>query len=290
VSADFVFNRITETSDKYDPEGRVVRSSQTREETSATETRDNQVTVGNEIPGGGAQRGSAAPAENNTPPREQNRKSEEIVNYEISKTTKTEVIEGGRVNRISVAVLVDGVYGKNDRGDVVYEPRTKEEIEQIAALVRTAIGFDQKRGDQVEVVNLRFAETQATPINEPGGFLAGMQFTKDDIMRAIELGVMGLLGLVVLLMVVRPLVKRMLAPEAPAVAALPAGGTQLTDVLAAVESIKAEPSETARKIDIAQIQGQVHAQSVQKVGELADRNPNEAVSIIRQWMTETHAS
>ena len=51
VSADFDFNRVTQTSDKYDPEGRVVRSSQTREETSATESRDNQVTVGNEIPG-----------------------------------------------------------------------------------------------------------------------------------------------------------------------------------------------------------------------------------------------
>jgi len=57
-------------------------------------------------------------------------------------------------------------------------------------------------------------------------------------------------------------------------------------LLGAVENMKAEPSETARKIDIAQIQGQVHAQSVQKVGELADKNPSEAVSIIRQWMSE----
>jgi flagellar M-ring protein FliF len=154
-------------------------------------------------------------------------------------------------------------------------------------LVRTAIGFDQKRGDQVEVVNLRFAETPATPITEPSGWLGALQFTKDDIMRAIEMVVMGLLGLVVLLMVVRPLVRRMLAPESQAIAALPASG-QLVDALAAAENI--EPSETARKIDIAQIQGQVHAQSVQKVGELADKNPSEAVSIIRQWMNEPHAA
>ena len=123
------------------------------------------------------------------------------------------MIEGGRVNRISVAVLVDGTYGKNDKGDITYQPRSKEEIDQIAALVRTAIGFDQKRGDQVEVVNLRFAETPATPISEPSGWLAALQFTKDDIMRAIEMVVMGLLGLVVLFMVVRPLVRRVLAPE-----------------------------------------------------------------------------
>ena len=90
-------------------------------------------------------------------------------------------------------------------------------------------------------------------------------------------------------MVVRPLVRRVLAPEAQAVAALPASGL-LADALGAVENMKAEPSETAKEIDIAQIQGQVHAQSVQKVGELADKNPSEAVSIIRQWMNEPNAA
>jgi flagellar M-ring protein FliF len=291
VNADFDFNRVTQTSDKYDPEGRVVRSSQTREETSATNERENQVTVGNEIPGGGNQRPGQPPPEANGAAKDQSRKSEEIVNYEISRTTKTEVIEGARVNRISVAVLVDGTYGKNDKGDIVYQPRSKEEIDQIAALVRTAIGFDQKRGDQVEVVNLRFAETPATPITEPTGWMAALQLTKDDLMRAIEMTVMGLLGLVVLLMVVRPLVRRVLAPEQRPLA-LPAGAgdAQLAEALAAEAAKAAEPSPTAKMIDIAQIQGQVHAQSVQKVGELADKNPSEAVTIIRQWMSESSAA
>ena len=73
--------------------------------------------------------------------------------------------------------------------------RAKEEIDRIAALVRTAIGFDAKRGDQVEVVNLRFAETPAIPISEPAGWMSYLQFTKDDIMRGAEKGVMVLLGL-----------------------------------------------------------------------------------------------
>ncbi|MGD0027169.1 MAG: flagellar basal-body MS-ring/collar protein FliF, partial [Xanthobacteraceae bacterium] len=220
LTADFDFNRITQTSDKYDPEGRVVRSSQTREETSAAgDGRGNQVTVGNEIPEGARRQTSAS--ETNAVPRDESRKSEEIVNYEISKTTKTEVIEGGRINRISVAVLVDGTYSKNDKGEVTYQPRSKEEIDQIAALVRSTIGFDQKRGDQVEVVNLRFAEPLANPISEPSGWLSALRFSKDDIMRAIEMVVMGLLGLVVLLMVVRPLVRRIIAPEEGAVPALP---------------------------------------------------------------------
>ena len=292
VSADFDFNRVTQTSDKFDPDGRVVRSSQTREESSGTDNRDNQVTVGNEVPGNNNQKqgpSADANANANAASHDQSKKSEEIVNYEISKTTKTEVIEGGRVNRISVAVLVDGTYAKNDKGDITYQPRSKEEIDQIASLVRTAIGFDQKRGDQVEVVNLRFAETPATPITEPSGWLAALQFTKDDIMRAIEMVVMGLLGFVVLLMVVRPLVRRVLAPEDRALVAFPAGDA-MDAALKKAEAASAEPSPTAKMIDIAQIQGQVHAQSVQKVGELADKNPREAVSIIRQWMNESQAA
>ena len=67
-------------------------------------------------------------------------------------------------------MLVDGSYAKNDKGESVYQPRAKEELDRIAALVRTAIGFDQKRGDQIEVVNLRFAEAPAAPIQEPAGW------------------------------------------------------------------------------------------------------------------------
>ena len=299
VAADFDFNRVTQTSDKYDPEGRVVRSSQTREETSATnDGKENQVTVGNEIPAGQRQ---AAPGADSAAARDESRKSEEIVNYEISKTTKTEVLEGGRLNRVSVAVLVDGTYGKNDKGESTYQPRSKEELDQIATLVRSAIGFSQKRGDQVEIVNLRFAETAATPITEPSGWLSAFQFTKDDIMRAIEMVVMGLLGFVVVFMVVRPLVRRIITPDERAVPALPLGGAlgdappidpglPAIPAIANGDPLKTDLNQTSKMIDLAQVQGQVHAQSVQKVGEIADKNPGETVSIIRQWLHESAAA
>jgi flagellar M-ring protein FliF len=290
LAADFDYNRITQTTDKYDPEGRVLRSSQTREESSATtEGREGQVSVGNELPGASRQAEGAAAA------RDQNKKSEEIVNYEISRTTKTELVEGGRINRISVAVLVDGNYGKNDKGEATYQERQKEELDRIGALVRSAIGFDQKRGDQVEVVNLRFADTPTTAIVEPAGWLSFLQFTKDDMMRGIELLVMLLLGIIVLLFVVRPLVRRALTPELPALpTSVTVTGPLPAEVKAAIAAsehteIKAAPSATAKMIDIAQVQGQVHAQSVQKVGELADKNPHETVAIIRQWLHENAA-
>ena len=219
--------------------------------------------------------------------KDQSKKTEETNNYEISHTTKTEVTEAGRVNQISVAVLVDGSYAKNEKGEMVYQERSKEQLERIATLVRSAIGFDQKRGDQVEVVNLKFAEAPAiVPIAEPSGLLGMLQFTKDDVMYVIELGVMMLLSLVVLFMVIRPLVRRILASEVvPALAdgAAPA----LTDGSAAAGAAgQSLVPGTPSLIDVAQVQGQVHAQSVHRVGELAERNPNETAAIIRQWLTE----
>jgi flagellar M-ring protein FliF len=328
ITADFDLNRITQTSDKFDPDGRVVRSSQTREESSASggENKSAPVSVGNELPG------AAKPAEASAPAGDQNRKTEEIVNYEISRTTKTEVTEAGRVNRVSAAVLVDGNYSKNDKGEVAYQPRPKEEIDRITALVRTAIGFDAKRGDQVEVVNLRFAETPPMPITEPTGWMSYVSFTKDDIMRFAEQGVMVVLGLLVLLFVVRPLVLRVVTPEGAvaggAMAASAAGAagvagamgvpgamggmsvppaTVMTasnvmpasnvsgsnsstniSIVGSGESV-AISNRTSAMIDVAKVQGQVHAQSVQKVGELAEQNPPEAVSIIRSWLHEEAA-
>ena len=284
LSADFDYNKITQTSDKFDPEGRVLRSSQTREEQSASGVENGQVTVNNELPG-------TQPSNNgSSQTRDQSKKTEETNNYEISRTTKTEVTEGGRVNRISVAVLVDGSYSKSENGELVYKERSKEELDRIAALVRSAIGFDQKRGDQVEVVNLKFAEApQMAPISEPTGFLAMLQFNKDDVMYVIELGVMMLLGLVVLFMVVRPLVKKILASEE--IAALAAAVAPVAEATPAAAGLPGQAllpgtSSTAQLIDVAQVQGQVHAQSVHRVGELADRNPNETVAIVRQWLTE----
>jgi flagellar M-ring protein FliF len=281
LSADFDYNKVTQTSDKFDPEGRVLRSSQTREESSATAENTGQVTVNNELPGN---QGNGAA----TPARDQSKKSEETNNYEISHTSKTEVTEAGRVNRISVAVLVDGSYAKNEKGEMVYSERSKEQLDRIAALVRSAIGFDQKRGDQVEVVNLKFAEAPIIPpVAEPAGLLGMLQFTKDDVMYVIELGVMMLLSLVVLFMVIRPLVRRILASEEVAALISDHSLPALTDGSETGGPGQGLiPGATATLIDVAQVQGQVHAQSVHRVGELAERNPNETATIVRQWLSE----
>lgn len=297
INADFDLNRITETTNKYDPNGRVIRSSQTREETDSSGSHTKvggAVSVSAQLPNNGGSGQSGASGDST-------HKTEEVVNYEISHTSKTEIIEPGRVKRISAAVLVDGVYTKGANGKMVYQPRSKQELARITALVRSAIGFDTKRGDQVEVVNLRFARPTPIPINQPTGWMAKLNFTKADIMRAADLGVMALLGLLVLLMVVRPLVRRIITPEG-----MDAGKTGRAGVAGAlgvneennnaakVQVVSSEEkvaisNRTSEMIDIAQVHGQVHAKSVQKVGELADQNPHETVSIIRSWLHEDAA-
>ena len=112
-------------------------------------------------------------------------------------------------------------------------------------------------------------------------------------MYVIELGVMMLLSLVVLFMVIRPLVKRILTSEE--VASLTGDGSlpALTDGSGQSgvtgQNLVPGPNATAQMIDVAQVQGQVHAQSVHRVGELAERNPNETATIVRQWLAEPAA-
>jgi flagellar M-ring protein FliF len=301
VSATLDANRIESRSETYDPESKVIRSSQNRTENSATTDGANgAVTVGNELPGAQAGQG----AQQNQ--KDASSKNEEVVNYEISRTTRTEVLEGGRVKRLSVAVLVDGNYTRNGT-EVAYQPRSGEELDRIGQLVRMAMGYDEARGDKVEVVNLRFAEAPQAIVELPEQSLMQqlLSFTKEDLIRFAELGVISLLTLIVLMVVVRPLLKQALAPD-PGTRSIP---SFMRDGLALVQSdgtgdpaspravmgpdgmreldVEA-PSE--RMLAVAQIKGQLKAQSVEKIGALVSQNPADSVAVLRGWIHEKSAA
>jgi len=306
VRAEMDNTKSTVTADTFDPEGRVVRSTQTREESSqSSQPVDQTVSVGNQIPNGAAAQAQTPAA---TGPKDASNKTEEVVNYEISRTTRTEVKDAGRLKRISVAVLVDGVYTQSANGDAAYAPRSQEELDRIGALVRSAVGFDQARGDVLEVVNLRFA---TMPASQSAGDAPGMfDFSRDDLMRWAELGVLAQLTVLVLLVVVRTLVRKALSPDRVMLVANGAGGVSIvgagdaggaggvvqltaggTPALASPDgSIAGLPAgtdaEAAQRIAIAELSGRVQSQSVQRIGELVQNNPNETVAIIRQWLQE----
>jgi flagellar M-ring protein FliF len=282
VAAEMDFNRVQQTQESFDPESRVVRSTQTRNENNVSnEARDGQVTINNELPGANGQNNNAAN-------REASQKNEETVNYEISKTVRTEVIEGGRVKRLSVAVLVDGNYARGANGQSEYQARAPEELERINALVRSAIGFDQRRGDTIEVINLRFAEAPpVSDIKELTMFERLFSFSKDDTFRMLELGVLGLVTIFVFLFVVRPLMATISAPDKAAKTVVVQGPNgQMVTVAAppALSGPEIPPTETEKMIEMSQINGAIQARSIEKVGEVASKNPQETVAILRQWI------
>jgi flagellar M-ring protein FliF len=281
VAAELDFNRITETSDTFDPDGQVVRSSQSRSEnTSSSQAKtNNAVSVGEALPG--AELDAAADGN-----KQEAETSEEVVNYEISKTTRTEVIEAGGVKKISVAVLVDGLYQESTDGQTEYAARDPQQLEQIATLVRSAVGFDQSRGDVVEVVNLRFAAVQDA--QDLGADNAGMfDFDQSDYFRMAEIGVTLMLGLMVLFFVARPLVNKVLAPadeRAPsgAVAALASPEAAIQADGSAAEVDSSDP----HSIEKALIAGAVQDRSLEKIGQLVEEHPDAAATIVRNWLTE----
>lgn len=298
VSATLDSNRIESRSETFDPESKVIRSSQNRTENSASnEAQNGAVTVGNELPGAQQQ------GQNAQNQRDVSAKNEEVVNYEISRTTRTEVLEGGRVKKLSVAVLVDGSYTRGQGSELGYQPRSPEELERINQLVRTAVGFDQARGDKVEVVNLRFAEAPpaVADLTEQTMMQQLMSFTREDVIRLVEMGVISLLTLIVLMVVVRPLLKQVLASDKSlrpiptfmrnGVAMIQDDGTgdparpRVIGPNGEVTAVEVEaPSE--RMLAIAQIKGQLKAQSVEKIGAMVTQNPADTVAVLRGWIHE----
>lgn len=275
VTAEMDFNRVSETSERFDPEGRVVRSTSSSEGTSSSGQSGQGATAGANVPDAGATPSSSGGGDSNNT-------SQETVNYEISRTTRTEVSEGGRIRRLSVAVAVDGVTTPGEgEAAAAYAPRSEEEMQRLLSLVRSAVGYNAERGDIVEVVNAQFARTAASGAEAaaPGMFDLG----SFDVMRIIEIVAALIASLAFVFFVLRPLIGGLMrggqnAAGAPGVPALAGPG----GAAAALPSPDMDEPEAA--IDIAQIQGRVRASSVKKVAEVVDKHPEESVQIIRGWL------
>lgn len=279
VSAELDMNRLTRTSENFDPNGQVVRSAQTRDLNNNSQGAANggQVSVANELPGASANQGDSSGA------TEQSATTEETINYEISKTTQTEVIEAGAIKRLSVAVVVDGLYTTNAAGVPEYTARSTAELEQIRALVSSAIGYDLSRGDQLEVLNMKFAERPELSFEPSESSL--FDFTRDDMFAAIEMAVTLLIGLALVFFVMRPLVKKVLEPdETPmlvtAQEAVDASGKHVDGPGSLEEEAREAWLDDARSLGKAQVE------AIERVGTLVQENPKQASMIIRNWLME----
>ena len=292
VSADIDFDRIVTNSETYDPNGQVARSIQTgeeKEQSTEKEGKDN-TSAANNLPGANA----------NQTANGSNRiidKTDETDNYEISKTVQNHVKETGKINKLSVAVLVDGNYAPDKDGKEIYTPRSDDERKQLDTLVKSAIGFDDKRGDKVDIVNMRFiaGEEGATS----GGWL---EIIKQSLQPIIQTLVFGGVAILIILFVVRPLVNRiiettMAAAQQSEAAAEPipafataTGGLTTTAAPPRAQAMPgmttaSEPAEEEASVDISRVTGRVKSSTVSRLNELVDKNPDEALNVIRQWVS-----
>lgn len=189
------------------------------------------------------------------------------------------------LKRLSVAVLVDGVYEPQPEGAPKFRERTPEELQRLTALVRGAVGADERRGDRVELVSMRFAASEAEMPQAAGGFL---NLSPALTARLIESGVYALIVLLALLLVARPLVRRITVLPA-ATAALPAAGAAAAAVaLDAPEGRPALPPAEGdggeAMISLTQVDGQIRASSISRLGELVDTYPDETLALVRRWL------
>jgi flagellar M-ring protein FliF len=276
VTADMNYNHTSETSETFDPDSKVVRSTQTVEQNSSdANSTSNAASIANSLPN---QSGSGA---DNT--KSSSGRTEETTNYEISKTTKTSTVDGGTVRKLSVAVVVDGTRD----GD--YRPRTPAEMRQIEALVKSAIGFDSARGDLVQVTSMAFARIDTPSATAAPTPLLGLD--SSYWFKIIEVGILSLTALLIGLFVARPLIQRMFAPVSyataqaarPVAAQLPAPQTAQGESAASAAPQQLSPPRE-NMIDISRIEGQVRESSVRKVGEVVQAHPEEALAILRTWL------
>lgn len=289
VVVDLNFDRISTNEELFDPETQVLRSTQLVEENSTErEPPSAEVSVQNNLPG------ISGELLEGDQPTAQSSRVEEVANYEISKTIRNVVREVGEVKKLSIAVLVDGNYTTTEEGDRIYEPRTQEELDKIADLVKSAVGYDASRGDMIEVTNMKFATIDTGEDLADDTKLFG--FERADLLDAAEIITVAIMVILVILLVIQPMVSRILAAE----------DTGEEDLETELLSGRTNPALAGPKfgpdgeyqtgmggsesdetmIDMQQVEGKVKASSVKRVEDIVETYPSETVSVLRSWMSQ----
>jgi len=284
------FDRVNETNESYNPDQQVVRSTQTSTDKSTSTEAEKTVSVANNLPNadaGGSQNGT------------QDQKQDETTNYEIGKTVRTLVREQPQIARISLAVMVDGTMQPGKDGKPVWAERSPDDLARIKRLVQSAIGFDEKRGDTVEVVSMRFATADEGAAQAPLGVF-GLGLEKADILGLAQSAILAVVVTLALIFVLRPMALRLSAvtpggmlgadpllmgADGVTLALADGGGgmSMLGGGGAAMGSHALITDESM--VNVQNIEGQLRASAMRKLTELVQQHPEASLSIMRSWMT-----
>ncbi len=260
VNADMDFDKVVKTEELYDPDSQVVRSEQTTTESS----------IGTAPPGGVPGVESLLPGEEGAPEPTQGKaptrtSEKETLNFEINKVIKQTSQTTGKIKRLSVSVMVDGTVSGTPPQ---YQPRTKEEMEKYLELVKTSVGFDEKRGDQIQLENIRFDKS-----------LDLQQKEEMAVDRWIEQGyevAKWVLGAIFVLWFLYKILLPLVRWVTTSVEVVPGQlGAPTPEQLEAME----EEMRLAR-------QSQENVEIRKTVGDFVNTDPKYAAAIVRKWMRE----
>lgn len=282
VSIDMNFDRIVTNSEMYDPDGAVVRSVQSTDEKEQTpvgggESQD--ASVANNVPGG-ANAGAVDPSKFAIV-----EKSDSTTNYEITKTIKNHISETGAITRMSIGILVDGIYKPiPDSQDKEYIPRPDEDLEKIKNLVKVALGFSEDRGDKIEVVNMRFSSEFDPFEEEPADWI------KEELPKLFQTAVFAIVVLLVLITVIRPIalkafeVKKAseLSEELKDFYTIGPDGKPIPIPDATIPNAITGERDDGASPDIRQ----KSENPIEKVNRLAEDSPQDLVNVLRKWLNE----
>lgn len=278
VAVDTVSEREEITERRFDPESRVPISSDSEETTTrSVNTGGGGVTVASNLPEGDAA-GSSRAAESNES------RSREVVNYEVSETQRAVVREPGALRRLSVAVLVDGVETTADDGTVTWTPRPSEELEDLRLLVASAVGFDDARGDQITIRSMEFQQPPDAGVAEPLPVIDRLGL---DVMSLAQIGILGLVSLILGLFVVRPIL--LSAPSAGRTQLALPGGVESGKYSAAPHTLDGEisgPGDFLGNSDLLPFEPlpELGSDPAQRLRQLVQDRQEETLEVISQWM------
>lgn len=269
VSVSLDATREVSHEEKFDPLSQVERSKQTEQSREASdETQPNQpVSVGQNVPNqqAGQQPGSADKTSSNT------NRTDETVNYEISSVRSERIHEPGAITRLSVAVVVDGTV--DAKGN--YQPRSAEELERLGELIRSAVGFDAKRGDQVTIETHRFIAPEPMSGEAPPA-PAGAAIPWAWVLLALVVVLIALVVRVVLRSGYGRIAMARAGTQAGAETPALETGAEVPALVAETRALIAAP---ARQLD-----------AIMTLSDLVDGRPDEVLAVIRTWIAESAAT
>jgi len=201
VNSDIDFDQVDFSEEKYDPDSSVVRSRQQKSESSEKGGTSTSGALVTELDQG------AVPLQDASGTRAQTQKQEEVINYEMNRVTRHVMKPSGTIKRLSVAAVVDGTYEVVTAADGAetkkYVPRSPEALKEFEEIVKTAMGFDEDRGDQVYVSTLSLSMSPGLEVASEETGIDWLGFGR----RYLKTGLNLVLIILVFLFVVRPLVK-----------------------------------------------------------------------------------